>query len=141
MRYAQTGIHSYVPPGGACTGHRYEDRPDRDNERMSVDCERCEPHLAKDPLWASSPSEVPLTDREQKAAEASKSTFDAVAAQAVAGLAAAFAQGGLNLAQVASSVAPAAAAALPGGGADAASGAARKASRPRKTAAKTPASA
>lgn len=131
MRYAQTGIRGYVPPAGACMGHRYEDRPDQGSDLMSVDCERCEPHLANDPLWASSPSEVPLTDREQKAAEASKATFDAVAAQAVAGLAAAFAQGGLNMAQVASQVAPAAASALPGG----APAPAKKASRPRKTAA------
>lgn len=135
MRYAQTGIRGYVPPAGACMGHRYEDRPDQASELMSVDCERCEPHLAKDPLWASAPSEVPLTDREQKAAEASKATFDAVAAQAVAGLAAAFAQGGLNMAQVASQVAPAAAAALPGVAANAAQAAAKKAPRPRKTAA------
>jgi hypothetical protein len=106
MRYAQTGIRSYVPPGGACIGHRYEDRPDRDDEHMSVDCERCEPHLAADPLWAGEPAQVPLTDKEQKAAEASKATFDAVAAQAVAGLAAAFAQGGLNVAQLATQAAP-----------------------------------
>ncbi len=113
MKYAQTGIRGYVPPGGACTGHRYEDRPDKDEERMSVDCVRCEPHLAGDPLWASTASEVPLTDKEQKAADASKATFDAVAAQAVAGLAAAFAQGGLNVAGLAATVAPGAAAALP----------------------------
>lgn len=131
MRYAQTGIRGYVPPSGACMGHRYEDRPDRDSELMSVDCTQCEPHLARDPLWAGTPSEVPLTDKEQKAAEASRATFDAVAAQAVAGLAAAFAQGGLNMAQVASQVAPAAAAALPS--AAAAAPAAKKAGRPRKT--------
>lgn len=135
MRYAQTGIRGYVPPGGACMGHRYEDRPDQGSERMSVDCERCEPHLAKDPLWASEPSQVPLTDREQKAADASKATFDAVAAQAVAGLAAAFAQGGLNVAQLAGSVAPGAAAALP---AEAPAAAKTTAPRARKsTAAKT----
>jgi hypothetical protein len=133
MKYAQTGIRGYVPPGGACIGHRYEDRPDQDDERMSVDCERCEPHLAGDPLWASTPSEVPLTDKEQKAADASKATFDAVAAQAVAGLAAAFAQGGLNVAGLAATVAPGAAAALPAA-AKGAPGRARKAS-----AAKTPA--
>lgn len=137
MRYAQTGIRGYVPPGGACMGHRYEDRPDKGSERMSVDCVRCDPHLAKDPLWASSPSEVPLTDREAKAAEASKATFDAVAAQAVAGLAAAMAGGGLNLAQMAAAVAPASAAALPAPVPDAA--AAKKAApRARKSAAANP---
>lgn len=137
MKYAQTGIRSYVPPGGACMGHRYEDRPDKGEERMSVECERCEPHLAGDPLWAGSPSEVPLTDKEQKAVDASKATFDAVAAQAVAGLAAAFAQGGLNVAQLATAVAPGAAAALPAAPAAAAKGASGRA---RKSAAeKTPA--
>lgn len=134
MRYAQTGIRGYVPPGGACMGHRYEDRPDQGSALMSVDCVRCEPHLARDPLWAGAPSEVPLTDREQKAAEASKATFDAVAAQSVAALAAALAGGGLNVAQVAQAVAPAAAAALPGA-APAAAAPVKKAARPRKTAA------
>lgn len=106
MKYAQTGIESYVPPGQACAGHQWEDRPDREDPHMSVDCPRCEPHLAKDPLWAGTPAQVPLTREEQDAAEAAKSTFDAIAAQSVAALAAALAGGGLNVAQVAGAVAP-----------------------------------
>jgi hypothetical protein len=117
MRYAQTGITSYVPPEGACRGHRFEDRPDQDDPHMSVDCAACEPHLAADPLWASAPSEVPLTVLEQRQADAAKATFDQVAAQSVAGLAALLAGGGLtNLAALAQSgalqVPPAAAAAV-----------------------------
>jgi len=136
LRYAQTGIRTYVPPGGACAGHHYDERPDQGDVHMSVDCPRCEPHLAKDPLWAGVPSEVPLTDKEQKTAEAAKSTFDAVAAQSVAALAAALAGGGLSMAQVASAVAPAAP--LPAPAAASPEPAKKSATRARKAAATKP---
>jgi hypothetical protein len=133
MRYAQSGIRGYVPPGGACMGHRYEDRPDKSTDHMSVDCVRCDPHLAKDPLWATTLTEIPLTEKEKKTAESAKATFDAVAAQSVAALAAALAGGGLNIAQVASAVAPAGLVPAP---APAAAAPAKRAPRaPRKTAA------
>jgi hypothetical protein len=138
MRYAQTGIRGYVPPGQACAGHRYEDRPDKADPHMSVDCGRCEPFLAKDPLWAAAPSEVPLTETERRAADAAKQTFDAVAAQSVAALAAALAGGGLSLAQVAGAVAPGAALpAAPVAGAPAAAPAKRSTRGRKPAAAKT----
>jgi hypothetical protein len=74
MQYAQTGIGGYAPPGGACPGHRYEDRPDQADTHMSVNCPRCEPWLAKDPLWSGSPVAVPLNELEKKAA--SEATAD-----------------------------------------------------------------
>jgi hypothetical protein len=74
MQYAQTGIAGYAPPGGACAGHRYEDRPDQADRHMSVNCPRCEPWLAKDPLWSGSPATVPPNELEKKAA--SEATAD-----------------------------------------------------------------
>lgn len=131
MRYAQTGIRG-ISAVGPCPGHW--EKADPDDEHFSIDCPVHEAYLVrtKDPLWAATPAEVPLTEREQKAADASKATFDAVAAQAVAGLAAAFAQGGMSLAQVATAVAPGAAAALPSAAPTAPAG---KPARARKTAA------
>lgn len=132
MQYAQTGIAAFSGVAG-CAGH--SEKADAGDPHFSVHCARCEPHLAKDPLWSGSPSEVPLTDKEKKTAEAARSTFDAVAAQSVAALAAALAGGGLNVAQVAQAVAPAAASTLPGAVPVAATAAAKKAARPRKAAA------
>jgi hypothetical protein len=87
MKYAQTGIRGYVPPGGVCPGHAYEDRPDQDNPHMSVNCLVCEPHLAKDPLWAATPSQVPLTELEQRQLDEQKARADAVTAQMMAQMA------------------------------------------------------
>jgi hypothetical protein len=103
MKYAQTGINSFSGVEG-CPGHA--EKADPNDSHFSVNCIRCDPFLAKDPLWSGTPSEVPLTDREQKTSEAAKSTFDAVAAQSVAALAAQLMGNGLNVAQVASAVAP-----------------------------------
>lgn len=133
MRYAQTGIAGYVPPGGACIGHRYEDRADRGDAHMSVDCPRCEPFLAADPLWAGSPSEVPLTELEKKQLEEQKSRADAVTASMMAQMA------NQAMAVVAAQSQQAQAeAAMATAAASAPAAVAKKATRPRKAGAAKP---
>ena len=87
MQYAQTGIHSYLPPGGACRGHTYDQRADRNDHHMSVNCLACEPFLAADPLWAPTPALVPLTELEQRQLDEQKSRADAVTASMMAQMA------------------------------------------------------
>jgi len=96
MRYAQSGIRGYAPPGGVCGGHRYEDRPDQGDPHMSVNCPRCEPWLAKDPLWAGSAVQVPLTAAEEQEAEAAKKATDSLDARQILSLVAALTAGQLG---------------------------------------------
>lgn len=143
MLYAMTGVAGISGVPGCPQGHTYDQRPDKSDPHMSIACPVHEAHLkaVKDPLWAATPADVPLTETERQQAEKAKTTFDAVAAQAVAGLAAMLAGGGLNIAQLAQQAAgqaPAAvpqapAPAVPEAAAPAAGAAAPKAARPRKT--------
>lgn len=112
MRYAQSGIHGYIPPAGACPGHRYEDRADRSDAHMSTDCPRCEPWQAKDPLWAATAAEVPLTEAEKQETEAVKKAADSLDARQVLMFAAALASGKLGEAMTAIGMPPAQLAAL-----------------------------
>lgn len=137
MRYAQTGITAFSGVNG-CPGHT--EKADLNDPHFSVQCGLCEPFLAKDPLWSGVVTEIPLTDREQKDADAAAATFNAVAAQSVAALASVLQAGGLNIAQVATAVAPGAAlgalpaaAAVPVGVPASPAAPARKAARARKT--------
>jgi hypothetical protein len=130
MRYAQTGIHA-IGAVGTCRGHT--ETADPDDPHFAVDCPVHEEHLVrtKDPLWAATPAEVPLTDKEQKAADAAKQTFNAVAAQSVASLATLLAGGGLNIAEAAGAVDPGGA--LQAASASSATTTAKRTTRARKT--------
>lgn len=92
MLYAQTGIRAFGGANG-CRGHLYEDRADQGDPHMSIHCSPCERYLRehKDPLWAASPHEVPMTELEERTAERQKAETDAMASQGMAGLASLFA--------------------------------------------------
>lgn len=96
MQYAQTGIRGYAPPGSICPGHLYEDRPDQADPHMSVNCPRCEPHLAVDPLWAGAAALVPPTKAEEQEAESVKKAAEALDARQILMFAAALATGNLG---------------------------------------------
>lgn len=85
MKYARSDIQSYVPPGGVCPGH--SEGADPDYHGLSIECTACEPHLAKDPLWSSTPHTVPLTPGEQAQVDAQEREAQAVTAQFAASLA------------------------------------------------------
>lgn len=87
MQYAQTGIHGFIPPRGVCRGHSYDQRADKNDPHMSVNCAVCEPFLARDPFWAPTPSQVPLTELEQRLLDEQKSRADAVTAAMMAQMA------------------------------------------------------
>lgn len=97
MLYAQTGIHALSAVPG-CPGHTYEDRADKSEPRMSVHGCAHETHLrtVKDPLWASTPSAVPLNEHEQKAADEAKAGREKAVYETAAGTAQAIA----NITQV-----------------------------------------
>lgn len=81
--YACSSVHSYMPPGGVCSGHSLKDRPaDPDFPGLSVDCDACAPFLSNHPFWATEPDEVPLTAAEEKQLEREKRQLevDALAA-------------------------------------------------------------
>jgi pyruvate dehydrogenase E2 component (dihydrolipoamide acetyltransferase) len=69
--YAMTGVRAISALPG-CPGHAYDQRADKSDPHMSVECPVHEAHLAKDPLWSPSPAHVPLNDAEQKAADEAK---------------------------------------------------------------------
>lgn len=83
MLYAMTGVAGISGVPGCPAGHRYEDRPDQSDLHMSIACGPHEAHLkkTKDPLWAATPSEVPLTAEEKRAAERQKAQADDVVAR------------------------------------------------------------
>jgi hypothetical protein len=69
-QYAASSVTAFVPAGGVCAGHSLADKPaDPDYKYLSVDCPVCEPILADDPLWASTPGERPLTAAEERERE------------------------------------------------------------------------
>lgn len=72
MLYAMTGVRAVSAVPGCNTGHTYEQRPDKNDPHMSIDCPAHVAHHAKDPLWSPSPAHVPLNDTEQKAADEAK---------------------------------------------------------------------
>jgi len=61
--------------------HGLDDRADPDHKNLSVDCVECEPALETDPLWAASVAEVPLTQQEQKEADARATAADDMTAR------------------------------------------------------------
>lgn len=72
-RYACSSVTAFVPAGGVCAGHSINDEPaDDEFPGLSVDCPVCDPILAADPFWASSPESVPLTEVEERRLERQK---------------------------------------------------------------------
>lgn len=88
MLYAMTGVRAISALAG-CPGHTWEQRADKSDPHMSIDCPVHEAHLAKDPLWSSSPAHVPLTDSEEKAADEAKAGREKAVFENAAGTAAA----------------------------------------------------
>ena len=101
MLYAQTGIHALSAVPG-CPGHTYEDRADKSEPRMSVHGCAHETHLrtVKDPLWAASVLDVPLTAAEQKRADEAEAERDRLAVKNSADSAAVLAQTAQLLAEI-----------------------------------------
>lgn len=76
MRYARSDVVSFSGRDG-CSGHR---RGTKDTH-LVVDCPRCDPFLAQDPLWAGTLDEVPLTAEEQRAADAQAKESEFISAK------------------------------------------------------------
>jgi hypothetical protein len=97
MLYAMTGVHAQSALPG-CPGHTYEQRANLSDPHMSVSCAVHERHLAevKDPLWAPTPAQVPLTEAEKQEAEAAKKATDSLDARQILALVAALTAGNLG---------------------------------------------
>jgi hypothetical protein len=97
MLYAMTGVHAQSALPG-CPGHTYDQRANRSDPHMSISCAVHERHLAetKDPLWAPTPAQVPLTEAEKQEAEAAKKATDSLDAKQILALVAALAAGQLG---------------------------------------------
>ena len=108
MLYAMTGVHALSALPG-CPGHAFEQRANRNDPHMSVSCAVHERHLAetKDPLWAPTPAQVPLTTAEEQEAEAAKKATDSLDAKQILALVAALAAGNLGNPQAPAAAPPA----------------------------------
>ena len=97
MLYAMTGVHALSAIPG-CPGHAYDQRVNKSDAHMSVSCAAHERHLAetKDPLWAPTPAQVPLTEAEKQEAEAAKKATDSLDARQILSLVAALTAGQLG---------------------------------------------
>lgn len=99
MLYAMTGVRAISALPG-CPGHTYDQRADKSDPHMSISCAVHEAHLAKDPLWSSSPAHVPLSELEKKEAEEAEANRDRLATKNSADSAAVLAQTAALLAEI-----------------------------------------
>lgn len=112
MLYAMTGVRAISGLPG-CPGHTHDQRADKSDPHMSIDCPVHEAHLAKDPLWAVSPVDVPLTAKEEKRAEEAEAERDKLAIKNSADSATVLAQTAALLAEISAKLNAAPAAEVP----------------------------
>lgn len=82
MLYARSDVTGFSGATG-CPSGGHSAPADPDDNHFSVDCPPCEAFLVSDgdPLWATSPEEVPLTRAEEKALQAEQHQAELGSAQ------------------------------------------------------------